>query len=72
LRIRARGGSGPDLVRATVRHLVDRYRLAQVRSWPIEVWNEPNLDLFWQGADQDAYHQLYEVTAQTVKEVDAG
>jgi xylan 1,4-beta-xylosidase len=60
-----------ELVRATVTHLVDRYGLDQVRSWPIEVWNEPNLEDFWQKADQDAYHRLYEVTANTVKEVDA-
>jgi xylan 1,4-beta-xylosidase len=60
-----------DLVRAPGAHLVDRYGLDQVRHWPIEVWNEPNLKEFWQGADQNAYHQLYEVTANTVKEVDA-
>ncbi|NUR27735.1 MAG: xylan 1,4-beta-xylosidase [Catenulispora sp.] len=61
-----------DLVRATLRHLIDRYGLDLVRGWPIEVWNEPNLKDFWQGADQDAYLRLYEVTAHTVKEVDAG
>ncbi|MDO3705162.1 xylan 1,4-beta-xylosidase [Micromonospora sp. C28SCA-DRY-2] len=60
-----------DLVRATVGHLVDRYGLDEVRGWPIEVWNEPNLPAFWAGADQDAYHRLYEVTAHAVKEVDA-
>ena len=60
-----------DLVRATVAHLVDRYGIDQVRHWPIEVWNEPNLKDFWQGADQAAYHRLYEVTAHAVKEVDA-
>ncbi|MBT8227050.1 MAG: xylan 1,4-beta-xylosidase [Dactylosporangium sp.] len=59
-----------DLIRATVRHLVDRYGLEQVRTWPIEVWNEPNLEQFWENADRDAYHRLYEVTATTVKEVD--
>ncbi|WP_079078774.1 GH39 family glycosyl hydrolase [Streptomyces sp. DSM 15324] len=61
-----------DLVRATLRHLVDRYGVDEVRTWPIEVWNEPNLADFWQGADERAYHLLYEVTAHTVKEVDAG
>lgn len=60
------------LVRATVTHLVDRYGLEQVRGWPIEVWNEPNLVQFWSGADRDAYHKLYEVTASTIKEIDAG
>ncbi|MGW0941129.1 GH39 family glycosyl hydrolase [Streptomyces sp. NPDC002623] len=61
-----------DLVRATLAHLVDRYGLDEVRSWPIEVWNEPNLIDFWQDADEQAYHRLYEVTAHAVKEVDAG
>ncbi|MFG2461865.1 xylan 1,4-beta-xylosidase [Streptomyces sp. NPDC048523] len=59
-----------DLVRATLRHLIDRYGLAEVRTWPIEVWNEPNLPDFWQGADEKAYHRLYEVTAGVVKDVD--
>src|SRR5690606_17228903 len=57
-------------VRAVVGHLVDRYGIDQVRRWPIEVWNEPNLEAFW-SAGQDAYHRLYEVTARAVKEVDA-
>ncbi|MEU8002462.1 xylan 1,4-beta-xylosidase [Catellatospora sp. NPDC049111] len=60
-----------DLVRATVSHLVDRYGIEQVRTWPIEVWNEPNLKEFWAGADRDAYHRLYEVSADAVKAVDA-
>ncbi|GIF99091.1 GH39 family glycosyl hydrolase [Catellatospora citrea] len=60
-----------DLVKATVSHLVDRYGIEQVRTWPIEVWNEPNLKEFWAGADRDAYHRLYEVSADAVKAVDA-
>ncbi|NCT91259.1 xylan 1,4-beta-xylosidase [Cellulomonas sp. APG4] len=61
-----------ELVRATLRHLVDRYGLEEVRTWPIEVWNEPNLDIFWKDADQAEYLRLYEVTARAVKDVDAG
>ncbi|MGW4387542.1 GH39 family glycosyl hydrolase [Streptomyces sp. NPDC004685] len=60
-----------DLVRATLSHLVDRYGLEEVRGWPVEVWNEPDLPDFWEGADQAAYHRLYEVTAHAVKDVDA-
>ena len=60
------------LVQAVVRHAIDRYGLEEVRRWPIEVWNEPNLDIFWQDASQEAYFRLYEVTAAAVKEVDAG
>ncbi|WP_225850508.1 xylan 1,4-beta-xylosidase [Streptomyces sp. HPF1205] len=59
-----------DLVRAVIKHLIDRYGVEQVRRWPIEVWNEPNLRPFW-SAGQDAYHRLYEVTSLAVKEVDA-
>ena len=59
------------LVRAVVRHLVDRYGVDEVRAWPIEVWNEPNLVNFWKDADQEAYFRLYEITARTIKDVDA-
>lgn len=60
-----------DLVVALVRHLVDRYGIDEVRTWPIEVWNEPNLVDFWQGADQAEYFRLYEETARAIKDVDA-
>lgn len=59
-----------DLVRATLRHLVERYGIEEVSSWPVEVWNEPNLDVFWLDADQEEYFRLYEVTARAVKDVD--
>lgn len=59
------------LVRAVLGHLVNRYGIAEVRTWPVEVWNEPNLVHFWAGADREAYLRLYEVSARAVKEVDA-
>ncbi|WP_433202589.1 GH39 family glycosyl hydrolase [Dactylosporangium sp. CS-047395] len=59
------------LVRALIAHLVDRYGLDEVRTWPVEVWNEPDLTVFWKDADQDAYHRLYELTVDAVKSVDA-
>lgn len=60
------------LVQATLRHLVARYGRAEVTTWPVEVWNEPNLPQFWAGADQEGYFRLYEATARAVKEVDEG
>nr|WP_255622443.1 hypothetical protein [Tessaracoccus sp. OS52] len=60
-----------SLVRATVGHLVDRYGFEEVRHWPMEVWNEPNLTHFWKGADRGAYLRLYELTAHAIKDVDA-
>lgn len=59
------------LVQATLRHLVARYGIDEVRTWPIEVWNEPNLTNFWKDADQAAYLRLYEITSRAVKEVDS-
>lgn len=53
-----------------VRHLVARYGLREVRRWPFEVWNEPNLLPFFQG-DQAAYFTLYRHAAEAIKSVDA-
>jgi len=57
------------LVQATLRHLIGRYTLAEVRTWPIEVWNEPNLFGFWKGADMEEYFKLFEATFTAIKEV---
>ncbi len=59
------------LVDAFARHLVERYGIEEVRSWYFEVWNEPNLDGFWQYGDQQDYFALYGVTARTLKAVDS-
>ncbi|MEO7277018.1 MAG: beta-xylosidase [Sphingomicrobium sp.] len=63
-------GPWRDLVGAFVRHLEQRYGRREVRSWFFEVWNEPNLDGFWEKADQAAYFQLYEDSARTIKGID--
>jgi xylan 1,4-beta-xylosidase len=59
-----------DLVDAFIRHLEQRYGQEEVRSWFFEVWNEPNLSGFWEGADQKAYFELYDLTANTIKAID--
>lgn len=59
-----------NLIGAFVRHLEERYGQAEVRTWYFEVWNEPNLSGFWEGADQKAYFSLYDLTATTIKRVD--
>lgn len=53
-----------------VTFLVDRYGLAEVRRWPFEVWNEPNLAPFWAGSQAD-YFNLYKSTATAIKAVDS-
>ena len=59
-----------DLIDAFIRHLRERYGVAEVRQWYFEVWNEPNLDGFWERADQQAYFELYDATARTIKAID--
>ena len=53
-----------------MRHVRQRYGEAEVRTWYFEVWNEPNLDGFWEKADQKAYFELYDLTARTIKAID--
>lgn len=64
-------GPWAQLVEAFAQHLIARYGAAEVRQWPFEVWNEPNLDGFWEKADQAAYFELYASTARALKRVDA-
>lgn len=59
-----------ELIDAFVRHLRARYGEQEVRQWYFEVWNEPNLDGFWERADQKAYFELYALTAKTIKAID--
>ena len=61
-----------DLVDAYIRHIEKRYGKDEVRTWFFEVWNEPNLSGFWEGADQKAYLELYDLTSKTIKSIDPG
>ena len=57
-----------ELVKTTLSHLVARYGREEVVTWPVEVWNEPNIP-FWAGTMEEYFH-LYDVSAQAVKAVD--
>lgn len=59
-----------ELVQATLYHLIDRYGKDEVVAWPVEIWNEPNLEGFWENADMEKYFHLFEITFHAVKEVD--
>ena len=58
-----------DMIRLFVSELVRRYGAEEVRTWHFEVWNEPNLDAFWTGS-QEEYFDLYRWAVQAVKQVD--
>jgi xylan 1,4-beta-xylosidase len=57
------------LVETLARHLVGRYGAPEVSAWPFEVWNEPNLPVFWTGSRED-YFKLYRHAARALKRVD--
>jgi xylan 1,4-beta-xylosidase len=60
------------LVDAFVRHEIEKRGIDEVRSWYFEVWNEPNLEGFWEKADKAAYFDLYARTARILKAIDPG
>lgn len=59
-----------DMVQSLLKHLMKRYGVDEVVTWPIEVWNEPNLPGFWKGADKEEYFKLFEKTFYAIKQVD--
>lgn len=60
-----------DLVKALLIHLCERYTLEEVVTWPIEVWNEPNLSGFWENADMPEYCKLFHKTFDVIKSIDS-
>jgi xylan 1,4-beta-xylosidase len=57
-----------NLIRALTLHFTERYGADEVKTWYFEVWNEPNLDGFWTGT-QDEYFKLYRHSAAAIKSV---
>jgi xylan 1,4-beta-xylosidase len=56
------------LIENLVQHFTERYGEEEVKSWYFEVWNEPNLDGFWSGT-QEEYFKLYKHSASAIKRV---
>ncbi|MCR5734719.1 MAG: xylan 1,4-beta-xylosidase [Lachnospiraceae bacterium] len=59
-----------DMVVALLIHLKNRYG-DEVVTWPIEVWNEPNLPGFWYKADMEEYFKLFKETFSAIKNCDS-
>ncbi|MBU6206046.1 MAG: hypothetical protein KGQ42_00005, partial [Alphaproteobacteria bacterium] len=60
-----------QFIQTFIRALANRYGVAAIRKWPFEVWNEPNLPVFWAGTQAD-YFAFYKATAVAIKSVDQG
>jgi xylan 1,4-beta-xylosidase len=58
------------LIKKLTEHWTQRYGTEEVASWYFEVWNEPNLDGFWAGSQQD-YFKLYTYAARAIKSVNS-
>ena len=57
------------LIGKIVQHWVQRYGLEEVKEWFFEIWNEPNLQAFWTGTQED-YFKLYQCAARAIKNID--
>jgi xylan 1,4-beta-xylosidase len=58
-----------DLVRDLAAHLLERYGEDEVTGhWAFEVWNEPNIGVFWSGTPAE-YFRLYDTSARAIKSV---
>ena len=63
------GRSGRETCGRLAAHLVERYGVEEVAGWGFEIWNEPNLQVFWTGT-QAEYFRLYDEAARAIKAVD--
>lgn len=44
-----------ELAYQWTRHNLERYGAAEMRHWYFEVWNEPNLEVYWSGTPEELY-----------------
>ncbi len=61
-------GQWATLVSKLASHWIERYGAKEVSTWPVEVWNEPNMKSFWTGSQED-YFRLFETTYKALKHV---
>ena len=54
-----------DLIYNLVLHCVERYGVAEIKSWYWELWNEPDI-FYWRGTIEE-FNKLYDYTAAAVK-----
>jgi xylan 1,4-beta-xylosidase len=58
-----------DLVKAFVKHCINRYGLKEVLTWYFEIWNEPEyIGVFWSGTKEE-YFEFFKETTFAVKSI---
>lgn len=56
-------------VKEFIHYLIGEFGKEEVESWYFEIWNEPDLGIFFNGKQKD-YFKLYVSTVKAIKEVD--
>lgn len=57
-----------NLIHLAVKHWEERYGREELEKWFFEVWNEPDLGIFFSG-NMDDYFKMYDTAARAVKAV---
>ena len=55
-----------ELVFQFTKHCISRYGEKEVESWYWEVWNEPDITIYWKGTTEE-YFKLYDYSVSAVK-----
>jgi xylan 1,4-beta-xylosidase len=55
-----------ELIYRWTAHNVERYGRSEVESWYFEVWNEANLDFYWQG-NAEEFYRLHDYAVDAVR-----
>jgi xylan 1,4-beta-xylosidase len=55
-----------EVVYQWTRHNVERYGRAEVERWYFEVWNEPNLSMYWKGSRED-FFKLHDYAVAAIR-----
>lgn len=62
-------GKWNQMIHQFIKHYIQRYGIHEVRQWYFEVWNEPDIHIFWPDSNE-AYCELFISTFQTIKSID--
>lgn len=62
-------GKWNQMIHQFIMHYIRRYGIHEVRQWYFEVWNEPEIHIFWPDTYED-YCELFISTYQTIKSLD--
>ena len=58
------------LIRSLILHFIDKYGMAEVRTWPFAIWNEPDTTAEMFGFERkEDFFDFYKVTYDTIKSI---